>query len=250
MTKPALPSLDAQRGYWNERWDRQRLPNSYQRRRGDTVLMILKSLRLTNPRILDFGCGTGWFTEELSHLGRATGIDLSETAIAVAQAAYPNVAFVAGNIYDTTFPAGHFDVVVSQEVVAHVEDPAAYLDRIARMLQPGGYLIITTANRLVMERWDHGGPNPDAHITFYPNRREFQRMLRRGFRVLRTTSIMPVGDRGFLRFVNSYKLNTALGWVIAPRYLERVKEWAGLGYTLIALARKPLSASQRGEVAS
>jgi len=63
-------------------------------------------------------------------------------------------------------------------------------------------------------------------------------MLRQRFRVLRMTSIMPIGDRGFFRLVNSYKLNTALGWVIPPRYLERVKEWAGLGYTLIALAQK------------
>ena len=93
-----------------------------------------------------------------------------------------------------------------------------------------------------MERWDHGAPDPEAHIKLYPNRREFKRMLCRRFRVLRTTSIMPVGDRGVLRLVNSYKLNSALGWVIPPRYLERVKEWAGLGYTLVALAQKPGSA--------
>ena len=238
MTKSPLPSLADQRHYWDERWDRQRLPNDYQRRRGDTVLALLKSLGLRNPEILDFGCGTGWFTADLSHWGRATGIDLSEVAIAEAQAAYPQVRFMAGNVYETTFPAEHFDVVVSQEVVAHVEDPAAYLDIIGRILKPHGYLIITTANRVVMERWDPGGADPDAHIKLYPNRRELRRMLRRDFRVLRTASIIPLGDRGFLRLVNSCKLNTALGWLVPPRYLERLKEWAGLGYTLVALAQK------------
>jgi len=238
-TPRPLPSLDEQRQYWDERWERQRLPNDYQRRRGEAVLTILESLRLTNPRILDLGCGTGWFTEQLSHYGRATGIDLSETAIAQARAAYPHVAFLAGNVYERTFPVGHFDVVVSQEVVAHVQDPAAYLDIIARILKSGGYAIITTANRLVMERWDHGGPDPDAHIKLYPNRRQFEQMLRARFRVLRMTSIIPVGDRGILRFVNSYKLNRALGRVIPARYLERFKEWAGFGYTLVAVAQKP-----------
>ncbi|PYP94628.1 MAG: hypothetical protein DMD38_15220 [Gemmatimonadetes bacterium] len=242
MIESPLPSLADQRRFWDERWDRQRLPRYYQSRRGETILAVLKSLHLANPEILDFGCGTGWFAEQLSHYGRATGIDLSETAIAHARVTYPNIPFIAGNLYETTLPEKHFDVVVSQEVVAHVENPIAYLDIIARVLKPNGYLIITTANRLVMERWDHGAPDPEAHIKLYPNRREFKRMLCRRFRVLRTTSIMPVGDRGVLRLVNSYKLNSALGWVIPPRYLERVKEWAGLGYTLVALAQKPGSA--------
>jgi 2-polyprenyl-3-methyl-5-hydroxy-6-metoxy-1,4-benzoquinol methylase len=237
VTKLPLPSLTDQRRYWDERWDQQRHPNAYQRRRGDTVLAILISLRLVNPEILDFGCGTGWFTAELSHYGRATGIDLSEVAIAEARASYPGVRFIAGNLYETTFPVEHFDVVVSQEVIAHVENPAAYLDIIARILKPNGYLIITSANRLVIERWNYG-LDPDAHIKFFPNRREFKRMLRSRFKVLRTTSIIPVGDRGILRLVNSYKLNKALGWVITPRYVERLKECAGFGYTLVALAHK------------
>jgi 2-polyprenyl-3-methyl-5-hydroxy-6-metoxy-1,4-benzoquinol methylase len=240
MTRVTLPSLADQERYWDERWDRQRLPNDYQRRRGHTVLALLKSLGLRNPAILDFGCGTGWLTADLSEAGRATGIDLSEVAIAQARAAYPHVRFIAGNLYETTFPAEQFDVVVSQEVLAHVEDPDRYLGIIARILKPNGYLIITTANRLVMERWDPGGPDPDAHIKVYPNRRELKRMLRGRFRVLRTMSIIPIGDRGILRLVNSYKLNTALRWFLSPRHIERLKEWAGFGYTLIALAQPRL----------
>ncbi|PYO11843.1 MAG: hypothetical protein DMD31_17790 [Gemmatimonadetes bacterium] len=220
------------------KWDRQRRPNYFQTRRGETVLAILQTLGLDNPTILDFGCGTGWFTERLCHVGRATGIDLSPAAIAIAQASYPHVPFIAGNLYETTFPAGHFDVVVSQEVVAHVEDPDAYLAIIDRIFKPNGYLIITSANRVVIDRWPERGPDPFAHIKFYPTRREFKRMVQRRFRVLRTTSIMPLGDHGFLRFVNSHKLNAVLGWVIPPRVLERLKEWAGLGYTLIAVAQK------------
>lgn len=239
MTKTQPPSLAEQREYWDERWTRQRSPNAFQRRRADTILAILTSLRLRDPEILDFGCGTGWFTAELSRFGRPMGIDLSEVAITQAQAAYPEVPFLAVNLFQTSLAAGRFDVVVSQEVLAHVGDPDAYLGIIARMLKPGGYLIITTANRFVMERWDHGGPDPDAHIKLYPSRRGFQRMLRGRFRLLRATSIIPLGDRGILRLVNSRQLNRALGWVIPPRVIERLKEWAGLGYTLVALGQKP-----------
>src|SRR2546428_291662 len=181
--------------------------------------------------------GIGWFRADLARRGRATGIDLSEVAIAQPRTAYPQVRFIAGNLYQATFPAEHFDVVVSQEVVAHVEDPARYLAIIARILKPNGHLIITAANRLVIERWDYG-PDPDAHIKFYLTRRELKGMLRRRFRVLRTTSIIRLGDPGILRLVHSYKLNRALGWLLSSRSVERLKEWAGFGYTLLALAQK------------
>ncbi|HUL49078.1 MAG TPA: class I SAM-dependent methyltransferase [Gemmatimonadales bacterium] len=232
-----VPSLADQRSYWDERWARQRLPNDYQQRRGAAVLALVKSLRLDNPRILDFGCGTGWFTGQLSHLGEATGIDLSPVAIGVARASYPETRFVAGNLYETELAKERFDVVVSQEVVAHVENPDAYLDLISRVLVPRGYVIITTANRVVTDRWIRE-PNPDGHIERYPNRREFTRMLQPRFEVLRTTSIMPIGDQGFLRLVNSHKLNRLASRVISPERVERLKEWAGWGYTLIAVARK------------
>ena len=238
MTTPTRPPLAAQQRYWDERWDHQRLPNDFQRRRGDTVLALLRSLHLRDPAILDLGCGTGWFTAELSRLGRATGLDLSETAINHARATYPNVPFIAANLFEISFEPEQFGVVVSQEVLAHVQDPPRYLEIVARVLAPKGYLIITTANRVVMERWDHGGPDPDAHLKLYLNRRELRRALRPRFRVLRTTSIIPLGNRGVLRWVNSSTLNRALGRVIPPPCLERLKEWAGLGYTLVALAQK------------
>lgn len=59
--------------------------------------------------MLDFGCGTGWFTAELSRFGRATGMDLSETVIAHARATYAHVPFIAANLFETPFPADRFD---------------------------------------------------------------------------------------------------------------------------------------------
>jgi 2-polyprenyl-3-methyl-5-hydroxy-6-metoxy-1,4-benzoquinol methylase len=238
-TATPLPSLAEQRRYWDERWERQRLPNAYQRRRGDALLAMLQTLALPDPEILDLGCGTGWFTADLCRLGRATGIDLSAGAIATARAAYPHVSFIAANALETALPAEHFDVVVSQEVVAHIEDPVGYLELIARILKPGGYLLITSANPRVIAHWSDRGPDYSGHIKLFLDRRAFTWMLRRSFRVLRVTSIMPVGDLGLHRIWNSNRLATALGWLVSRASLERVKGWAGLGYTLIALARKP-----------
>jgi hypothetical protein len=64
------------------------------------------------------------------------------------------------------------------------------------------------------------------------------RLLEPRFRVRRTTSVIPIGHRGVLRLVNSYKLNRTLGLVVPPTRIERLKERAGLGYSIIALAQK------------
>ncbi len=233
------PTLSEQQRYWDRRWDGTRAPNEWSLRRGDTILAFLRSLPLDDPKILDLGCGTGWFTEKLSHLGQVMGIDLSETAITLARSQFPHIRFIAGNLYDIALPAEHFDVVVSQEVIAHVDDQVKYLDRAAWILKPGGYLVVTTANKFVIERlsWD---PQPPEHIEQWLNMKSLKRLLQPRFRVLCTTSILPMGDGGILRLINSYKVNAALGLLIPRHCLERLKERAGLGYTLVALAQKSL----------
>ena len=231
------PSLADQRRYWDARWDRTRSPNGWSLRRGESILESIRMLRLERPKILDVGCGTGWFTGQLSRLGPTVGMDLSHTAIALAKSQFPDVTFIAGNVFETHLPTAHFDLVVSQEVIAHVKDQSALLDRIAETLKPGGYLVITTANKLVMSRMDFG-PDPDAHIKQWLDIKALRRLIRPRFDVLRTTSVLPMGDRGFLRIVNSAKINDVVSWVIPRRYLETFKERAGLGYTLVVLAQK------------
>src|SRR6202011_3628857 len=98
------------------------------------------------------------------------------------------------------------DVVVSQEVIAHVPDQSGYLERAARVLKPGGYLIVTTPNLFVHSR-NYWAPIPSGHIEQWLTRRELKRLLRPYFQVLRTTTAVPMGHGGILRLVNSTKLN-------------------------------------------
>jgi hypothetical protein len=81
-------------------------------------------------------------------------------------------------------------------------------------------------------------PRPPELIEQWVDRRGLRRMLQPWFDVIRLTTLMPIGNAGILRFVNSDKLNRLVGTVIPRRYLERLKEWAGLGYTVLALAQK------------
>jgi 2-polyprenyl-3-methyl-5-hydroxy-6-metoxy-1,4-benzoquinol methylase len=231
------PTFSDQQQYWDARWDRNRAPNAWQQRRGDTILALIRTLQLVRPTILDLGCATGWFTEQLSQLGSATGVDLSEHAIAIAKDRFPKVDYIAGNFFEMPLPTAHYDLVVTQEVVAHVPNQQNFVRRLAEILKPGGSLVITTANKFVMERVDFG-PDPDEHIKKWLTMRELQALLAPHFGILRKTSIIPIGNLGILRFINSHKLNRALQLFCSERSLEALKERAGLGYSLIVLATK------------
>jgi len=129
---------------------------------------------------------------------------------------------------------------VSQEVLARVADQPRYLERAADVLRPGGYLVLTTLNKFVVDRLGDAGsaPLPSELIEHFVDGRGLKGLLRPRFDVVRMTTHVPLGNAGILRLVNSSKLNRALGSVVSPRYLERLKEWAGFGYTLVAVARK------------
>jgi 2-polyprenyl-3-methyl-5-hydroxy-6-metoxy-1,4-benzoquinol methylase len=241
MPATEIPPLELQKEHWKYWNSRPEHPYSddYLRplRRGEKILGYLRSLRLERPAILDMGCGMGWFANELARFGPTTGIDLCNEAIAQAKSNFPHVTFQAGNVFEMQLPKGHFDVVVSQEVIAHVPDQSGYLERAAIALKPGGYLIVTTPNRFVHER-NSWAPIPPGHIEQWLYRGGLKRLLRPRFRVLRTTTAVPMGRGGILRLVNSTKVNQLLGLLLSAQRIELFKEWAGFGWTQIALAQK------------
>jgi len=238
-THEYVPTIPEQQRYWDQRWARTPEPNAWQLRRAETIMELLHSVPLVQPRILDVGCATGWFTDRLAKLGEAKGIDLSPDAIALARIRYRRARFEVGNVFDTTLPPAHYDVIVAQEVVAHVPDQARFVEILATALKPGGYLVISAANKIVMERVDFG-PDPQEHIKQWLTLGALKRLVRSHCHVLRGTTIIPLGDRGLLRIVNSPRLNRVLGWFASAERLEGWKERAGLGYSVIVLAQRPV----------
>jgi 2-polyprenyl-6-hydroxyphenyl methylase/3-demethylubiquinone-9 3-methyltransferase len=103
--------------------------------------------------LLDIGCGGGLVCEPMARLGfDVTGADAGDSNIAAAKA-HAEAGGLAIN-YRCATPedlleagAGPFDVVLNLEVIEHVADPGQYLRDTARLIGPGGLMIVTTLNR-------------------------------------------------------------------------------------------------------
>ncbi|MDP3854161.1 bifunctional 2-polyprenyl-6-hydroxyphenol methylase/3-demethylubiquinol 3-O-methyltransferase UbiG [Phenylobacterium sp.] len=104
-------------------------------------------------RLLDIGCGGGLLSEPMTRLGfQVTGVDASPRGIgaASAHAAEQDLAIdYRASTAEDLLAAGEppFDVILNMEVIEHVADPGAYLRDCARLLAPGGLMVVATLNR-------------------------------------------------------------------------------------------------------
>ena len=99
-------------------------------------------------RILEVGVGTGISLPGYSSHNRIVGIDLSEAMLRKAQQRVANLSLTNVEILEVmdaehlSFPDASFDVVVANHVISTVPNPEAALDECARMLRPGGEMIL------------------------------------------------------------------------------------------------------------
>jgi ubiquinone/menaquinone biosynthesis C-methylase UbiE len=104
--------------------------------------------RAVGGRILEIGVGTGLSFDDYDNTAEITGIDMSEPMIARAReraktGRYPFVKELAVmDAHDLSYPDASFDCVVAQFVITLVEDPERVLSECARVLRPGGQIIL------------------------------------------------------------------------------------------------------------
>jgi SAM-dependent methyltransferase len=107
---------------------------------------------LNGKRILDFGCGTGYNCYYLANRNapqQVLGTDLLKDCITHCKKYYsmPNVEYLVQDCLEYNDQLGLFDVIISCEVVEHVDDQVQFMKNLERYLSPGGYAFISTPNK-------------------------------------------------------------------------------------------------------
>jgi 2-polyprenyl-6-hydroxyphenyl methylase/3-demethylubiquinone-9 3-methyltransferase len=107
---------------------------------------------LSGLSLLDIGCGGGLVTEPLARLGAAvTGIDPAteniEAAKAHAAGMRLTIDYRVATAEDLVARGENFDAALLLEVIEHVPDVPAFLQRVAPLVKPGGVMLLSTLNR-------------------------------------------------------------------------------------------------------
>jgi 2-polyprenyl-6-hydroxyphenyl methylase/3-demethylubiquinone-9 3-methyltransferase len=107
---------------------------------------------LAGLELLDVGCGGGVLAEPLARQGASvTGIDLATANLEIARRHAARVGleidYRAIEVEALAAEGRQFDLVCVMEVVEHVPDQGRFLDATARLVRPGGGLIMATLNR-------------------------------------------------------------------------------------------------------
>jgi len=139
------------------------------RRRGsDERVRFLHAV--ADGRLLDVGCGSGESLLFMRGLGwQVEGIDFDERAVQVA--AQRGLQVSCGTLEQKGFPSANFHAVILNHVIEHLPDPVATLSECARILRPGGRLVLFTPNssslghRFFKGEWR--GLEPPRHLHIF-----------------------------------------------------------------------------------
>jgi 2-polyprenyl-6-hydroxyphenyl methylase/3-demethylubiquinone-9 3-methyltransferase len=151
----AAPDVFAQPGWW----DRESRAFASLRAVNELRLRLLHQwlgnwLHAAPRTVLDLGCGGGLMAVPLAKAGAIVlGIDTSLPALREARAqGCRRAAFVRGDLGSLPVPPQSADLVLLCDVLEHVDDPAAVLQKAATLLRPGGRMFVNTINRTLRAR--------------------------------------------------------------------------------------------------
>jgi SAM-dependent methyltransferase len=205
-------------------------------------------------RILDVGCATGNFLDAMRRAGwRAEGVEPSPQAAAYARERL-GLDVITGRLEEAGLPAAAYDAITLWDVLEHVHEPRATLAEAARLLRPGGALVLGLPNpdsleaRLLGPHWI--GWDLPRHLNLFRPPLLRARLAQLGLPVERISS--PI--HGYAVLVMSLEQraraqgreSTAIGRLLrapplrllAALYYRGPASWYNLSSTMVVVARR------------
>ncbi|MEL7975584.1 class I SAM-dependent methyltransferase [Isoptericola sp. F-RaC21] len=137
-----VPPITTQDGYrhWAPRYDAG--PNGFWGMEEPLVRPLME--RSEPGLVIDAACGTGRHTRWLVEQGHEVlAFDTSEDMLEIARAKVPGARFARADLHDLPVPDASADLVVVTLALSHVRDLGPVLAELARVLRPGGRLVVS-----------------------------------------------------------------------------------------------------------
>lgn len=171
------------------------------------VRQVFQDLHLpAGTKVVEVGCGMGYLTHAMRMAGfDAHGIDVAKVAIDEARRRFGNHYSVGDAVQSSR--VGDSIALVAMELIEHLSDPAAFLNRLRRVMNPAAKLIISTPNRDTYPRgvvWNTD--LPPVHFHWFTELAIKELAHRCGF------------DATFVDFTSRNSRTRSTRWIASPRY--------------------------------
>jgi len=192
-------------------------------------------------RVLDVGCGDGYLMAQVKpYAEEVVGIDFEFSGARLATnqlQGFGNCFVTQASCYCLPFPDHSFDVVLLADVIEHLEDPDCCLREIQRVLDPSGYLFLTTPKWRPDRKWDI------RHVKeFKPN--ELAECLAEHFSSVQLTFFWPSIWSSIYRTKIGWRLVRKLAQYLYNPFLGEGQNPQKYGQILAVCGQRAVSSSQ------
>ena len=181
-------------------------------------------------RVLENGCGVGMYVEKLGvHGGQVFGLEFDFERAAEAHSKSPHITNAAGE--HLPFPVESFDLILSHEVIEHVQDDGLAIAEMVRALKPGGRLVLFCPNR---------GYPFETHGIYWRGKYRFGNIrlvnwLPRGWRDRLAPHVEVYTRRYMQRLFDELEVEFVTRTVVFGAYDNIIARFGGLGRVLRAM---------------
>jgi 2-polyprenyl-3-methyl-5-hydroxy-6-metoxy-1,4-benzoquinol methylase len=205
-------------------------------------------------RLLDVGCATGIFLDGMRQLGwQVQGVELMTSAAQYARTRFGLDVF-CGELEAANFPMHRFDAITLWDVLEHVHEPRALLTEVARLLKPGGLLVLSLPNpdsleaRLLGHFWL--GWDLPRHLNLFRPQLLTTQLAKHGLCITTIRSftagyavlVMSLEHRLRAAGSNSHRiirvLNSPLLRLLAKLYYDGPANWYNLSSIMVVFAKR------------
>jgi len=177
-------------------------------------------------KILDIGCGNGEYLLRMKSIGwQCTGVEFNDKAVSISRS--HDLDIFQGDLAAANFDDASFDFVTAHHLIEHVPDPHALMKEIARIIRPGGSMLIRTPNSESLGRQFFGrhwyANDVPRHLYLYSESN--LKLLAEKYGLECSRTLKPVKPKLVLR-----SLDYKLGNRGKPSKKRKLRKWASKLY--------------------